>query len=240
VPTYNEAENLPELVSGLFALPLDISVLVVDDNSPDGTGRVADELGGRNSRLHVLHRTSKDGLRSAYLAGIGWSLKQGADAVLQMDADLSHNPRKIVELATSLETADVVHGSRYIPGGSLDDQWPRWRRALSSFGNFYARTILGIPTADVTTGFRLWKAATLLGMPLDRIQSSGYVFLVEMAYMAHCLQYHIAEVPIHFTERKRGKSKMSIGIQAEAAIRVWQVWWHHRELRRLGRKARRA
>jgi len=238
VPTYNEAENLPHLVSALFALPLDLSVLVVDDNSPDGSGKVADDLSRSDPRLSVIHRRAKIGLRSAYLTGIGYVLGQGTDAVLQMDADLSHDPRKIPELVAALEKADVVLGSRYIPGGSLDDDWPQWRRGLSSFGNLYARTILSIPITDVTTGFRLWKATTLAGMPLDQIQSGGYVFLVEMAYMAHCLEYRIGEVPIHFSERQRGKSKMSLGIQAEAAVRVWQVWWHHRGLRRLGRKAR--
>lgn len=238
VPTYNEAENLPELVSALFALPLDLSVLVVDDNSPDGTGAVAEVLSRREHRLEVIHRRSKDGLRSAYLTGMRRVLAEGADAVLQMDADLSHDPLKIAELAASLKDADVAMGSRYIPGGSLDDNWPRWRRGLSAFGNLYARTILDIPITDVTTGFRLWRASTLEGMPLDRIQSSGYVFLVEMAYMAHCLEYRIAEVPIHFSERRRGKSKMSITIQAEAAARVWQVWWHYRGLRKQGRQAR--
>jgi dolichol-phosphate mannosyltransferase len=238
VPTYNEAENLPGLVSALFALPLEISVLVVDDNSPDHTGDVADEMARRDPRLKVIHRRAKDGLRSAYLTGIGRVLRDGTNAVLQMDADLSHDPRKIPELVAGLMKADVVLGSRYIPGGSLDDKWPRWRRGLSAFGNMYARTILGLPITDATTGFRLWNADTLAGMPLDRIQSSGYVFLVEMLYIAHCLEYRIAEVPIHFYERQSGRSKMSVGIQAEAAVRVWQVWWQHRDLRRRGRKAR--
>lgn len=238
VPTYNEAENLPVLVSALAGLPLDLTILVVDDNSPDGTGEVADRLASTEPRVRVLHRASKDGLRSAYLAGIREVMGRGADAVLQMDADLSHDPRKIPELVACLERADVAHGSRYTAGGSLDDEWPQWRRGLSSFGNLYARTILGIPVTDVTTGFRLWKASTLAGMPLDRIQSGGYVFLVELAYMAHCLGYRIGEVPIHFSERKHGKSKMSFGIQTEAAFRVWQVWWHHRHLRRRGALAR--
>ena len=238
VPTYNEAENLPRLASALFALPLELSILVVDDNSPDGTGAVADRLSNDDSRLQVLHRNGKEGLRSAYLAGIRHVLRGGAQAVLQMDADLSHDPAKIPELAAGLNEADVVFGSRYVPGGSLDDDWPTWRRGLSSFGNHYARAILRIPVTDLTTGFRLWRVATLAGMPLDRIQSSGYVFLVEMAYMAFCLKYTIGEVPIHFSERQLGKSKMSLGVQAEAAIRVWHVWWHHRDLRRRGREAR--
>lgn len=238
VPTYNEAENLPVLVSALMAQPLDLSVLVVDDHSPDGTGEVAEALSGSNPRLSVMHRESKQGLRAAYLAGIRQSLSAGADAILQMDADLSHDPLRIPALVAALDTADVVHGSRYVVGGSLDADWPRWRKSLSGFGNFYARVILGIPATDVTTGFRLWRAETLAGMPLDRVRSSGYVFLVEMAYMAHCLDYRIAEVPIHFSERRRGRSKMSFRIQAEAAARVFQVLWHHRELRRRGHLAR--
>lgn len=238
MPTFNEADNLPVLVSALFHVPLDLSILVVDDNSPDGTGWIADSLSQQDSRIQVLHRQTKAGLRSAYLTGITRALLDGADAVLQIDADLSHDPAKIIDMAKLLQVNDVVLGSRYIPGGSLDSEWPMWRRGLSAFGNIYARTILGMPVKDVTTGFRLWKASALAGMPLDSIQSSGYVFLVEMAYMAYCLCYQIGEVPIHFSERQHGRSKMSIGIQAEAALRVWQVRWHHRELRRLGHQAR--
>jgi len=238
VPTYNEAENLPVLVSALLRLPFDLTILVVDDNSPDGTGEVADQLARADTRVRVLHRATKEGLRSAYLAGIRDVLARGTDAVLQMDADLSHDPQRINDLVIGLETADVTHGSRYIAGGSLDQEWSRWRRGLSSFGNLYARAILSLRVRDVTTGFRLWRASTLRGMPLERIQSSGYVFLVEMAYIAHCLGYRIGEVPIHFSERRRGSSKMSLGIQAEAAFRVWQVWWHHRDLRRRGVLAR--
>jgi dolichol-phosphate mannosyltransferase len=154
-----------------------------------------------------------------------------------MDADMSHDPRAIADMAAKLATCDVVLGSRYIPGGSVDQQWPRWRRGLSAFGNAYARTILGLPIADATTGFRLWRRETLAAMPLERIQSSGYVFLVEMIYLAHCLGYRIGEIPIHFTERRSGKSKMSFGIQAEAAARIWQVWWHYRDLRHSARPA---
>jgi dolichol-phosphate mannosyltransferase len=233
-------ENLPELVSALFALPLDLSVLVVDDDSPDGTGRIADELAVADARIRVLHRDRKGGLRSAYLSGIRKALEGGNDAVLQMDADLSHEPAKIPELVSSLHGSDLALGSRYIPGGSLDYDWPMWRRGLSAFGNLYARTILGVPVTDLTTGFRLWRASALAGLPLERIQSNGYVFLVEMAYLAHCLEYQISEVPIHFAERRSGKSKMSFRIQAEAAFRVWQVWWQYRDLKKRGREARRA
>lgn len=239
IPTYNEAENLPGLVSALFALPLDLRILIVDDNSPDGTGQLADQLAKNDSRVTVLHRVGKLGLGSAYLSGFKTLLQQGADAILQMDADLSHDPSRIAAMAERLKTSDVVLGSRYVPGGSLDEKWPRWRKGLSAFANAYARTILGLHIADVTTGFRLWKRETLAGMPLDEIKSNGYVFLVEMIYLASCLEYTVGEIPIHFSERRTGKSKMSFRIQAEAAMRVWQVWWRYRKLRRLGRRARR-
>ncbi len=238
IPTYNEAENLPGLVSALFALPLDLRILVVDDNSPDGTGQVAERLADGDRRVSVLHRPGKLGLGTAYLSGFRVLLKQGAEAILQMDADLSHNPARIVDMAAKLQQSDVVLGSRYVPGGSLDEKWPRWRRALSAFANIYAKTILGLPIADVTTGFRLWRRETLAGMPLDQIKSNGYVFLVEMLYLAYCLEYRVGEVPIHFAERVTGASKMSFRIQAEAALRVWQVWWRYRDLRRIGRHAR--
>lgn len=239
IPTYNEAENLPKLVSALFMLPLEVSVLIVDDNSPDGTGRVADGLAAAfPGRLTVLHRPGKLGLRSAYLEGFRLALEGGAEAIAQMDADFSHDPETLISMADRLSTCDVVLGSRYVPGGSLDERWSPWRKALSAFGNFYARTILGLPLRDVTTGFRLWRRATLLAMPLERIRASGYIFLVEMAYLAHCLEFRFGEVPIHFAERRAGKSKMSLRIQVEAALRVWQVWWSYRDLRKRGRRAR--
>jgi dolichol-phosphate mannosyltransferase len=238
VPTYNEAENLPELVAALLGLPLELRLLVVDDNSPDGTGQLAMRLAAEDARLDVLQRKAKEGLRSAYLDGFRWALAEGAQAVLQMDADLSHDPQRIPAMVDRLQTSDMVLGSRYVPGGSVDSDWPRWRRALSAFGNLYARTILGMQCTDVTTGFRLWRSATLKGMPLNRIRSNGYVFLVEMAYLAQCLQYRIGEIPIHFTERRHGSSKMSLGIQAEAALRIWQVMWQYRDLRVQGRRAR--
>jgi len=239
IPTYNEAENLPRLVSALFALPLDLNLLVVDDHSPDGTGCIADELAARDPRhFSVLHRPGKLGLRSAYLSGFRLALDGGADALAQMDADFSHDPAALVEMADRIMTCDVVLGSRYVPGGSVDECWPQWRKSLSAFGNFYARTILGLPLRDVTTGYRLWRRETLLGLPLERIGSNGYVFLVEMVYLAHCLDYRFGEVPIYFADRRRGKSKMSLRIQAEAAFRIWQVLWSYRGLRAEGRRAR--
>ncbi|RME90224.1 MAG: polyprenol monophosphomannose synthase [Anaerolineae bacterium] len=240
VPTYNEAENLPRLVSALLALPLESRVLVVDDNSPDGTGRVADDLAARQrDRVEVLHRAGKLGLRSAYLEGFRRALTWDVDALAQMDADFSHDPRALPTMVERLGEYDVVLGSRYVRGGSVDVRWPLWRKALSAFGNFYARTILGLPLRDVTTGYRLWRRETLEAMPLERVRANGYVFLVEMIYLAHCLEYRIGEVPIYFADRRWGKSKMSFRIQAEAALRVWQVWWGYRDLRRQGKAARR-
>ncbi len=237
-PTYNEAENLPKLVSALFALPLDLHVLVVADNSPDGTGQVADRLADSDPRVRVHHRAGKLGLRSAYLEGIQIALADDADVIVQMDADFSHDPAALVDMAKSLESADVVLGSRYVAGGSVDRQWPQWRKSLSAFGNFYARTILGLPLHDVTTGYRMWRRATLEGMPLHRIEANGYIFLVEMIYLAHCVEYRIGESPIYFADRRWGKSKMSFKIQAEAAVRIWQVLWNYRDLRRSGKTAR--
>ncbi len=238
-PTYNEAENLPKLVSALFALPLDLRILIVDDNSPDGTGHLADELAGvYPGRIAVLHRPGKMGLRSAYLNGFQKIFTTDADVIVQMDADFSHDPSALVGMAKLLETNDVVLGSRYVKGGSVDERWPVWRKALSAFGNFYARSILGLPLHDVTTGFRMWRRETLLQMPFEHIQSNGYVFLVEMAYMAHCLEFQIGEFPIHFADRRWGKSKMSLKIQMEAALRIWMVLWGYRALRKSGRDAR--
>lgn len=239
IPTYNEAENLPKLVSALFSLPLDLRVLVVDDNSPDGTGQIADGLAGQFSgRIEALHRPGKMGLRSAYLSGLQKILDGDAEAVVQMDADFSHDPSTLVEMAELLKSNDIVLGSRYVRGGSVDKDWPFWRRGLSAFGNFYARTILGLPLRDVTTGYRMWRTGVLKSVPFERIQSSGYVFLVEMIYLAYCLEYRIGESPIYFADRRWGKSKMSLKIQIEAAFRIWQVWWNYRDLKKAGRLAR--
>ena len=236
LPTYNEAENLPKLVSALLMLPLELGVLVVDDNSPDGTGQIADGLAREHSgEVNVLHRAGKLGLRSAYLEGFQKAFELGAEAVVQMDADFSHNPIVLKEMARQIVDCDVVIGSRYIKGGSLDERWPLWRKFLSSFGNNYARTILQFPLHDVTTGFRMWRREALSQMPLDRIRSSGYIFLVEMAYVAFLMEYDIVEVPIHFEDRRFGKSKMSLKIQLEAAMRIWDVWWHYRDMRRKSR-----
>lgn len=238
IPTYNEAENLPRLVSALFTLNLDLRVLVVDDNSPDGTGKIADDLAAQDNRVHVLHRPGKLGLRSAYLNAFQQVMLENVDAIVQMDADFSHDPAVLPEMAARLESCDVVIGSRYVEEGAVDERWPLWRKELSAFGNTYARTILRFPLRDVTTGYRMWRRETLQSMPLERIRSNGYVFLVEMAYLAYCLEYKIEETPIYFADRRWGESKMSFRIQFEAALRVWQLWWNYRDVRRAGRKAR--
>lgn len=235
IPTYNEAENLPKLIEALFALPLmELSVLVVDDNSPDGSGEIAEALGRQHAgRVQVMHRSGKLGLGSAYIQGFKRCIEAGAAVIGQMDADFSHPPEKLVELAAALSGADMALGSRYVPGGSLDINWPLWRKGLSGFGNFYARTILGLPLRDVTGGFRLWRRETLASMPLERVRSNGYVFQVEMAYAAHRLGFKFREIPIYFADRRWGQSKMSFRIQIEAAIRVWQLPWMYRDIRKM-------
>lgn len=233
IPTFNESENISALVSELIGLPINgLNILVVDDNSPDGTGEIADDLSKEYpDRISVLHRNKKGGLGSAYITGFRKALGTGTDAVVQMDADFSHPPEKILELTEMLVESDVAIGSRYIPGGSLDEQWPYWRKSLSAFGNMYAKTILRLPINDATGGFRAWRRETLLGMPLERVRSNGYAFQVEMIYLANRLGYTIIEVPFYFADRRWGSSKMSLRIQFEAAYRVWQMLNEYRDLK---------
>jgi len=234
IPTYNEAENLPLMANALFKLPSDdINILIVDDNSPDRTGDIAESLKDRYpGRIAVLHREGKQGLGTAYIQGFGLCLEKGAEAIVQMDADFSHNPEKVITLLENLNDYDMVLGSRYVTGGSLDDSWAAWRKSLSSFGNFYARLILRLPILDVTGGFRAWRRDTLLGIPLNRVKSQGYAFQIEMAYITYSLGYKIKEIPIYFAERERGDSKMSLGIQIEAAKRVWSILHEYRDLKK--------
>jgi dolichol-phosphate mannosyltransferase len=232
LPTYNESENLPSLAEAIFALPVEgISLLVVDDASPDGTGEIADRLSDKYpGRLMVMHREGKQGLASAYIQGFQQALGYDVDAIGMMDSDFSHAPEKLPEMIAALQQADLVIGSRYVSGGSVDRHWPFWRKALSAWGNFYARTILGLRVMDVTTGYRLWRKEKLQTFPLEHVLSTGYVFLVELVYIATKLGYRIAEVPIYFADRKWGKSKMNLRIQLEAAFRVWQVFLAHRSI----------
>lgn len=234
IPTYNEVENVPLIAAALFDLGLnDLQLLIVDDNSPDGTGQIAESLKETyGERLLVLHRDGKKGLGTAYLEGFELCLAQGAEVVVQMDADFSHNPQKVLDLLAGIERNGLVIGSRYVEGGSLDEGWAAWRKSLSSFGNFYARVILGMPILDVTGGFRAWRRETLLGIPRDRVKSQGYAFQVEMAYITYLSGYRIEEVPIYFADRERGDSKMSFGIQLEAARRVWSILIEYRDLRK--------
>ncbi len=235
IPTYNEAENLPKLVSALFTLPIsELHILIVDDNSPDGTGEVAETLARQHpEQMHVLHRSGKLGLGTAYIQGFQRALANGAQAIGQMDADFSHPVEKIPELYAALQTCDVALGSRYVSGGELDKRWPLWRKALSTFGNWYARTILHLPVHDVTGGFRIWRRETLSAMPLERVRSNGYAFQVEMTYLAYKLGFKFQEIPFYFADRKWGQSKMSFAIQREAAVRVWQLRRQYRDLKGL-------
>jgi dolichol-phosphate mannosyltransferase len=233
IPTYNEAENIRKLIPILLNLPVeDLHILIVDDNSQDGTGEIADVFAIQSQRVQVVHRPGKMGLGTAYIRGFTQALSEGAQAVLQMDADFSHPPDKIMELVSALVDYDLVIGSRYVKGGSVDINWPFWRKALSAFGNFYARTILRMPTRDVTGGFRLYRAATLRAMPIETVRSNGYIYQVEMAYIAHRLGFSIGEIPIYFAEREWGASKMSFKIQMEAALRTWKLLREYKNLSR--------
>jgi dolichol-phosphate mannosyltransferase len=231
IPTYNEAESLPVLVEALHGLRVPgLRVLVVDDSSPDGTGRIAEELGERlqvegQPFVSVLHRAEKQGLGRAYVAGMTRALDDGADFVVQMDADYSHDPAVIPALLEAIERtgAGVVIGSRYVPGGRLDPEWTLARQALSRWANFYARTILRMRVRDITAGFKLWRREALLAVDLSRITSDGYAFQIEMNWETRRRGFEIVEIPIYFRERQEGASKMSFHVQAEAAIRPFQL-----------------
>ncbi len=227
VPTYNERENLPKAVERLTALPVaDLHILVVDDNSPDGTGEVADKLAADlPAVVGVLHRTEKDGLGRAYIAGINTALDQGADVVIQMDADLSHPAEVIPAMLDKLANsgAGVVLGSRYVEGGSTASEWKWYRKALSAWANFYVNAILRLGVKDATAGFKAWKADTLRAIEVGSIHSNGYSFQVEMNYRAIKQGISIAEVPIRFEERTLGDSKMSLKVQLESALMPWKL-----------------
>lgn len=234
LPTYNEAPNLKRMVESLLALNVpDLRILVVDDNSPDGTGQIADQLVEQYpGRVNVLHNPHKGGLGPAYKVGFKYAVEAGMDYVIQMDTDFSHQPKYVPELITKAnEGYDVVHGSRYVRGGGVDKNWGPHRKLLSWFANrVYVSTLLSLPVKDATGGFRLWTREALIGLGFDRIVSSGYVFQVELAYVANRLGYKTAEVPIYFPDREHGDSKMGTGIIIEAALRVWEVRRRHRHL----------
>jgi dolichol-phosphate mannosyltransferase len=218
VPTYNERENLPHIAAAI--LLQGFSLLVVDDNSPDGTGEIADSLAREAPRLSVIHRIAKEGLGRAYAAGFDHALEQGARIVIEMDADFSHNPMDLPRLVEAIDAgADLAIGSRYVPGGSTPD-WPLHRRLISQAGNWYARTMLGLPIRDATAGFRAYRAEALRALPYRTARASGYGFQVEMAWRAYQAGFDIREVPIVFRDREQGKSKMGLGIVLEA---MWLV-----------------
>jgi dolichol-phosphate mannosyltransferase len=236
IPTYNEADNLPKLLAELLVLGVpDLEILVVDDSSPDGTGLVADELAQQHpNQVHVLHREGRLGLGTAYLAGFDFALARGADLVVQMDADFSHSPSYIPQFLQSIEGYDVVVGSRYVPGGSLDEQWGWGRYFLSWWANsIYTRLILGLRVKDATAGFKCWRCTTLEGIGLDRVRSSGYVFQVEMAFLTEKLGYRFLEIPIHFEDRRIGSSKMTTPVKVEAALRTFEIRRRHRDAQRV-------
>ena len=222
VPTYNERANLPALAAALLALP-DVRLLVVDDASPDGTGEVADALAdAHGGRVAVLHRTGRRGLGRSYVDGMRRALESGATHICQMDADFSHDPSDQPRLLAASDRADLVLGSRYVPGGALRN-WPRHRRLLSAFANWYVRAVTAMPIHDCTSGFRCWRRDLLLRMPLDAIISDGYAFQVEMAWEARRAGGRIKELPITFVERRRGASKLSGGVIAESAALPWRL-----------------
>jgi len=234
IPTYNEAENITQMAEALFALDIPgLDVLIVDDESPDGTGRIADDLAAHYpDRVHVLHRTGLRGLGRAYVDGFRWALERGADFVVQMDCDFSHSPSYIPRFLEHVPDYDVVVGSRYIEGGKTDENWEFGRWLLSWWANsIYTRLILGCKAKDATAGFKCWRRETLEGVDLDRIRSQGYVFQVEMAYVTERLGYRVLEIPIYFEDRRIGQSKMTVPVKVEAALRVWEVRWRHHRLR---------
>jgi dolichol-phosphate mannosyltransferase len=224
IPTYNEADNIQPVVERVLVAVPDASVLILDDDSPDGTGRIADALADADARVQVVHRRRKQGLGHAYLAGFAWGLDRGYDVLVEMDADGSHQPEQLPSLLAALDDADLVLGSRWVRGGRVVN-WPRSRQLLSRGGTWYARMALGLPLFDATGGYRAFRRATLEGIDLATVHSEGYCFQVELAWRACERGYRVVEVPITFVERTLGKSKMSRGIVVEALWRItaWGV-----------------
>jgi dolichol-phosphate mannosyltransferase len=221
IPTYNEAPNLPLLVPRVLEQDERIEILVVDDDSPDETGKLADELAQNDARVHVLHRSSKQGLGEAYRAGLARALELDADVVIQMDADFSHPPDKLPEMLSWIESHDVVLGSRYLNGITVVN-WPIERILISYFGNWYARKVTGLPVSDTTGGFRCIRRSLLEQIGFERIRSDGYAFQIEMIYRIVKHGARIKELPFFFVDRTRGTSKLGLRIGLEA---LWIVWW---------------
>lgn len=227
IPTYNESESLPGVIQRLRQAVPDADVLVADDNSPDGTGRLADELAESDDHIHVLHRAGKQGLGKAYLAGFDWGLERGYDVLVEMDADGSHRPEELPRLLEQIPHSDVVLGSRWVPGGSVVN-WPASRRTLSQGGSLYTRLALGIPTRDATGGYRAYRATALRALDLESVESNGYCFQIDLLWRAHQRGLVVREVPITFVEREAGVSKMSGRIVREALLNVTRWGASHR------------
>jgi dolichol-phosphate mannosyltransferase len=223
VPTYNERENLPRLIPSILSRDPRLEILVVDDGSPDGTGELADEISAAEKRVHVLHRTQKEGLGKAYLAGFAWAIERGYDAVLQMDADFSHDPAHLPQFLEAIDSYDVVLGSRYLHGRVTVVNWPIGRLLLSYFANVYARKVTGLPIADATGGFKCFRRQVLEAIDLGRVESNGYSFQIETSFRAWKKGFRLGEIPIMFVDRDVGESKMSKAIVREAVWRVWRL-----------------
>ncbi len=224
IPTYNEAENIAPIVARVRESVPDAHILVADDNSPDGTGKVADELAVEDDHVKVLHRKGKEGLGAAYLAGFRWGIEHGYGVLVEMDADGSHQPEELPRLLTALKGADLVIGSRWVPGGRIVN-WPKSREFISRGGSTYSRLMLDVPIRDMTAGYRAFRKETLEGLGMEAVASQGYCFQIDLAWRAVKAGFHVIEVPVTFIERERGESKMSRDIVTEAAWRVmsWGV-----------------
>jgi dolichol-phosphate mannosyltransferase len=221
MPTYNERLNIPLIVPAVLAQHPALELLIVDDNSPDGTGAIADQLAAENPRVHVLHRAGKEGLGKAYIAGFRWALECGYDLMFEMDADFSHDPRFLPAMIEAAGDADLVLGSRYKTGVNVIN-WPISRLLLSLGANQYARWVTGLPLTDSTGGFKCFRRKVLEAIPLDRVRSNGYAFQIEMSFLAWRRGFRLKEIPIVFTDRVEGQSKMNKKIVREA---IWMVWW---------------
>ncbi|HEY3714038.1 MAG TPA: polyprenol monophosphomannose synthase [Jatrophihabitantaceae bacterium] len=227
VPTYNERDNVESIIERIVGSVPDANVLIVDDGSPDGTGKIADELAATDTRIHVLHRTAKAGLGAAYIAGFGWGLERDYDVLVEMDADGSHAPEQLPLLLGALRGADLVLGSRWVSGGTVVN-WPKSRELISRSGNLYTRIALGISLRDATGGYRAYRRAVLEGIDYRDVASQGYCFQVDLAWRASRAGFRVVEVPITFADRERGESKMSGSIVREALWRVTQWGARHR------------
>jgi dolichol-phosphate mannosyltransferase len=222
LPTYDERDNVAPMVEAILAVDPKVEVLVIDDNSPDGTGEIADGIAARETRVHVLHRAGKEGLGKAYLAGFAWALERGYGLVLEMDADFSHDPKYLPAMLAASRSADLVLGSRYVPGGGTVN-WGLGRKILSRGGSFYARMVLGIGVRDLTGGFKCFRREVLESIDLPTVECSGYAFQIELTYRALRKGFRVAEIPIVFVDRRVGQSKMSRRIVLEGIRKVWSI-----------------